>query len=104
MAMTVIVTRALPDRFRGFLASCMCEVAPGVFTSPHMNARVRGQVWSVLDEWFGHVDEGSVVMTWPSKREPGGLGLRTLGVPPREVVEYDGMALVRRAPKEPESS
>lgn len=41
MAMTVIVVTALPDRFRGFLASCMLEIAPGVFTSPNMNKAVR---------------------------------------------------------------
>ena len=47
MPMTVVVTTALPDRFRGFLASCMCEVAPGVFTSPNMSDGVRQRVWGV---------------------------------------------------------
>ncbi|MEO0813153.1 MAG: type I-E CRISPR-associated endoribonuclease Cas2e, partial [Myxococcota bacterium] len=38
--MTVIVTRNVPMRFRGFLASCMLEIAPGVYTSPGMNRGV----------------------------------------------------------------
>ena len=34
MPMCVIVTRDVPARFRGFLASCMLEIAPGVYTQP----------------------------------------------------------------------
>ena len=99
--MTVVVTSALPDRFRGFLASSMCEIAPGVFTSPNMNDGVRRRVWAVLCEWFAHVQGGSVVMTWPSKHEPGGQGLLTLGLPKRELVAHDGMVLVRWPPPTP---
>lgn len=93
MPMTVVVTVALPDRFRGFLSSCMLEIAPGVFTSPNMNAAVRRRVWGVLTEWFVHTDGGSIVMTWPSKVEPGGQGLLTLGLPKRALVAHDGMVL-----------
>ncbi|HGG56738.1 MAG TPA: type I-E CRISPR-associated endoribonuclease Cas2 [Nannocystis exedens] len=99
MPMTVVVTSALPDRFRGFLASCMCEVAPGVFTSPNMSRGVRTRVWGVLDDWFSFVrGGGSIVMTWPSKHEPGGQGLLTLGLPRRELVAHDGMVFVRNPP------
>jgi CRISPR-associated endoribonuclease Cas2 subtype I-E len=48
--MTVVVTRNVPDRYRGFLASCMLELAPGVYTSPHMNQSVRERVWAA---WGG---------------------------------------------------
>lgn len=34
MPMTVVVTRDVPDRFRGFLVSVMLEIAPGVYTAP----------------------------------------------------------------------
>ncbi|MBK8265658.1 MAG: type I-E CRISPR-associated endoribonuclease Cas2 [Nannocystis sp.] len=99
MPMTVVVTSALPDRFRGFLASCMCEIAPGVFTSPNMNDGVRKRVWDVLCDWFAHFPAGgSIVMTWPSKQEPGGQGLLTLGLPKRELVAHDGMVFVRWPP------
>lgn len=96
MPMTVVVTTALPDRFRGFLSSCMCEVAPGVFTSPNMNSAVRRRVWSVLSDWFMYFEGGSVLMTWPSKDEPGGQGLLTLGLPKRELVAHDGIVMVRK--------
>ena len=45
MPMTVIVTRNVEDRYRGFLASCMLEIAPGVYTGPRMTPGVRDRVW-----------------------------------------------------------
>ena len=59
--MTVVVTRNVVDRFRGFLASCMLEVAPGVYTAPRMNAAVRNRVWLVMEEWFGQLGGGAFV-------------------------------------------
>ena len=64
MAMCVVVTRDVPARFRGFLASCMLELAPGVYTQPDMSARVRERVWKVLRVWWSYYAQGSVVMTW----------------------------------------
>ena len=32
--MTVVVTVSVEARYRGFLASVMLEIAPGVYTSP----------------------------------------------------------------------
>lgn len=48
--MTLAVTRDVAARFRGFLASCMLEIAPGVYTSPKMNRAVRERVWSVVQD------------------------------------------------------
>ena len=63
--MTVVVTRNAPDRYRGFLASCMLELAPGVYTSPQMSKAVRDRVWAVCCEWAGALpDDGGVLMTW----------------------------------------
>ena len=45
MPMCVIVTRDVPSRFRGFLGSCMLEIAPGVYTQPDMSAAVRERAW-----------------------------------------------------------
>lgn len=97
MSLTVVVTRAIEDRFRGFLGSCMIEVSPGVYTAVRMRASVRDRVWDVLREWHeGLPSEGSIVMTWRDLRAPGGQGLRHLGEPPRTIVEADGMVLVKR--------
>lgn len=88
--MVVVVTRDVADRYRGFLASCMLEIAPGVYTAPRMTAGVRDRVWHVLDEWFGRLGGGSIVMTWRDTKEPCGQGLRVLGLPVRTFVELDG--------------
>ena len=51
MPMTVVVTNNVPNRFRGFLASCMCEIAPGGYTAPRLTKAVRERVWAVLESW-----------------------------------------------------
>ena len=89
--MVVVVTRDVADRFRGFLASAMLEIAPGVYTAPRMSAGVRERVWAVLAEWFQSLGGGSIVMTWRDPREPCGQGLRVLGLPPRTFTELDGL-------------
>ncbi len=96
MALTVIVTRDVADRFRGFIASVMLEVAPTVYVSPRMNPGVRARTWKVLSDWHGAEPRGSVVMIWRDVNETGGVGISTLGSPPRELVEVDGLWLARR--------
>lgn len=93
--MVVIVTTNVADRFRGFLASVMLEVAPGVYTSPTMSAGIRERIWGVLEEWFEALGGGSIVMTWMDRSQPGGQGLRMLGLPAREFVELDGLYTTR---------
>lgn len=96
MSMTVVVTRNASGRFRGFLASCMLELAPGVYSSPHMSEAVRERVWAVCCEWAGALpDDGGVLMTWREKQEPSGQAVRALGWPKKEFVELDGMWLDR---------
>jgi CRISPR-associated protein Cas2 len=96
MAMTVIVTRDVEDRYRGFLSSAMLEIAPGVYTSPRLTKAVRNRVWTVLGDWFNTLGRGSIVMTWRDPGEPGGQGLLSLGEPPRSFVELDGLLLIRK--------
>ena len=96
MPMTIVVTRNAPDRFRGFLASCMCEIAPGVYTAPRMTAGVRKRVWAVMESWFQPGPEVSVLMTWPDRKLAGGQAIQSLGIPRQELCAYDGVFLSRR--------
>lgn len=96
MPMTVVVTREVPGRFRGFLASCMCEIAPGVYTAPRMTAGVRERLWSVLEEWWMAYPDGSVLMTWPDATLAGGQNLRVLGLPRQDLYDHCGVFLARR--------
>lgn len=97
MGLVVIVTRDVADRFRGFLASVMLEVAPTVYISPRMNKGVRTRIWNVLTAWHAADPRGSVVMVWRDLNETGGVGIATIGSPPRELVEVDGLWLAKRS-------
>lgn len=91
MPMTVIVTRDVPLRTRGFLASVMPEVAPGVYTAAELSKAVRERIWAVLMDWHEATQAGSVVMVFRDPGAAGGLGICTLGAPPRRVADLDGV-------------
>lgn len=97
MALVMIVVRDVADRYHGFLASVMLEVAPNVFVAPRMNKGVRERTWEAISGWHDQEPRGSVVMVWRDLNETGGIGLAHLGTPPRELVEMDGMWLTRRS-------
>lgn len=96
MSMTVVVTRNVPDRYRGFLSSCMLELAPGVYSNPNMSRAVRERVWAVCCEWAEVLpDDGGVLLTWREKSSPSGQAVLVLGWPKKELVELDGIWLGR---------
>jgi CRISPR-associated protein Cas2 len=94
MSLTVVITRDVADRFRGFLASSMLEVAPGVYASTSLTARAREKVWSVLADWHAALGNGSISMIHPDSKADGGLSVQQLGVPPRQPVRLDGVLLM----------
>ena len=96
MSMTVVVTSSVAQRFRGFLSSCMLEIAPGVYAAPKMNHAVRERVWTVCSEWFSELSGTSIVMIWSDSSEPGGQGILTLGVPSKIFVKHEGIILTKR--------
>lgn len=95
--MTVVVTRRVEARYRGFLASAMLEVAPGVYVSPDLSKAVRERVWSVLARWHGSLGRGRIVMIYKDASAPGDLRLRHLGQPSKRIWDADGVLLVGRA-------
>ena len=96
MPMVVVITRDVEARYRGFLGSTMLELAPGVYAHPRMSGSVRTRIWGVLDDWYRQLRHGSIVMTWADSAANGGLGLNSLGEPPKQIVAHDAMLLVRR--------
>ena len=93
--MTVVVTVNVEARYRGFLASAMLEIAPGVYTSPQMTSGIRERIWDVLSRWYNELGQGAIVMTW---RDPAAVGeqrIRTLGAAPKEIVDAEGVYLVK---------
>ena len=93
--MTIIVTRDVSARYRGFLASCMLELAPGVYASPRLNARVRERIWEVLSEWWVADPGTCIIMTWPNSQKVGGQEVRALGVPPISFEDVQDIILAR---------
>ena len=102
--MTIVVTRNVERRVRGFLASTMLEIAAGVYTAPGLSPAVRDRIWTVLEKWnVGARDDGAV-MTWPDSQAPGGQIVRTLGEPPVELHETASIVLARRPLSDAEAS
>lgn len=91
MPMTIVVTRDVTSRTRGFLASIMPEPAPGVYASGDLSNAVRTRLWNVILDWHQVANFGSVIMIWRDDRSPGGLGIQTLGSPPRNLADLDGV-------------
>ena len=96
MSMTVIVTRNVSDRTRGFLASSMLEIAPGVYSAPNISPTVRKRIWTVVADWFAAEKAASVVMLWSDPAQVGGQSIKTLGLPPIKVTEIDGLIVSLR--------
>lgn len=96
MPLTLIVTRDVAARYRGFLASVMPELAPGVYVSPDLSAAVRERVWTVVEGWWEHAPGSSLLLAYPDREAPGRLAVRTLGLPPVELEVLDGLRVVVR--------
>lgn len=96
MPLTVIVTRDVEERYRGFLGSAMLEVSPGTYVSPNMSAGVRERVWAVMCEWHQALGRGSITLVWRDKKSVGNLRIETLGEPPKTIIDADGILLVKR--------
>lgn len=92
----MVITRDVEARYRGFLTSVMLEVAPGVYVAPDLSAGVRERVWTVMTTWFEALGRGAVVMIWRDAKAVGSLRMEALGTPPKEIVDADGVLLVKR--------
>ena len=96
MALTLVITQNVEARYRGFLGSVMLEVSAGVYVSTVMNSGVRERLWSTLQEWHSQLHNGSVTMVWQSAKQPGGFGIKVLGLSPKTIVEVNGFLLTGR--------
>jgi CRISPR-associated protein Cas2 len=96
MNMTVIVTRDVADRYTGFIGSIAPEIAPGVFAAPAVSKGVRERIWTVLEDWWSARPGGSILMIVRADGEPGGLQIRSLGTPVRDLADLDGVLVGRR--------
>ena len=93
--MTIVVTVNVEGRYRGFLASAMLEIAPGVYTARDDDKRHTRPNLGCAEPVALRSGQGSIVMTW---RDPSAVGeqrIRTLGEAPKSIVDADGVYLVK---------
>lgn len=88
--MTVIILEAVPPGLRGLLTRWMVEPAPGVFVGT-VSARVRDLLWSQVRL---RTRDGYATIAYRAQTEQG-FRLDTYGAPRREVIDFDGLQLVR---------
>jgi CRISPR-associated protein Cas2 len=74
----------------------LIEPRTGVFLG-NPSARVRDELWKLASAKLG---DGSAVQIW-SERGPQGFRYRSQGDNDRELVDLEGIALVRRKPRAP---
>ena len=80
-----------------FSSSVMLEIAPGVYVAPDLSPGVRTRVWGVLSAWREALGTGSIVLVWRDTTAVGNLRIETLGQPPKQIIDADGILLVKRS-------
>ncbi len=88
--MVLLVVERVPPGLRGELTRWMVELHSGVFVGT-LSSLVRERLWSrVIDR----VRDGAAILVYSAASEQG-FTIRTYGPTSREVVDFDGLLLVR---------
>ena len=88
--MVVIILENVRTSVRGELSRWLFEVKAGVFTG-RVSALVREELWVLLGQKLG---KGSALMLYSAKNEQG-FTAKTLGIPSRTLVDFEGLLLVK---------
>ena len=92
--MIVMVLENVPVSLRGELTRWLIEPKAGVFVG-HVTALVRDKLWEKCSK---HKKAGGVTQIWSTNTEQR-FAVRSTGDPSRQIVEFEGLFLVRRPPK-----
>lgn len=88
--MVVMILEKVPTSLRGELTRWLIEPHPGVFVG-HLSGMVRDKLWEKCCE---KLKEGGIVQMWSTNNEQR-FAIRTFGDTKREVVDFDGLQLIR---------
>jgi CRISPR-associated protein Cas2 len=88
--MVVILLENVRTGLRGELSRWLFEVKAGVFVG-RVSALVRDELWGMVGAQLG---KGSAILLFPTNTEQGFVA-RTLGNPSRQLVDIEGVFLVR---------
>ena len=89
--MLVMMLETVPVGLRGELSRWLIEPHPGIFVG-HVSARVRDRLW---EKCCAKSRGGGVVQAWSTNNEQR-FKMRAFGNTRREVVDFDGLQLIRR--------
>jgi CRISPR-associated protein Cas2 len=93
MTMLVIILEKVPVGLRGELTRWLVEPHPCVFVG-HVSAMVRERLW---EKCCKSAKGGGVVQMWATNTEQR-FQMRTYGNTKREIVDFEGIQLVRIPP------
>ena len=88
--MVVMILESVPVSLRGELTRWLVEAHPGVFVG-HVNAMVRDRLWNKCCD---AKRTGHVLQAWSTNTEQH-FQMRSHGDGQREVVDLDGLQLIR---------
>src|SRR6266542_4405634 len=93
--MVILILERVPASLRGELSRWMIEPRTGVFVGV-TSALVRDKLWEQVTK---KARAGGAVMIWRARTEQG-FAVRTHGDPSRDLVDLEGLTLVRIPRKE----
>jgi CRISPR-associated protein Cas2 len=93
----VIVGERLPPSIRGEMNRWLLEPRAGVFVG-RLSANVRDRLWDELVRAASSDDDEPSLVLIHSEANEQGFDIRVFGEPMRELVDFDGLKLVRLAP------
>jgi CRISPR-associated protein Cas2 len=97
--MVVLILENVSPSLRGELTRWLIEPRAGVFVG-QISGMVRDRLWEKCCERLG---DGGAVQLWSTNNEQR-FAVRTAGVTRREVVDFEGLLLVRRPLSEDEGN
>lgn len=89
--MVVLILEKVSPSLRGELTRWLIEPHPGVFVG-HVSGMVRDRLW---DKCCERLRDGGVVQLWSTNNEQR-FAIRAAGETKREVVDFEGLNLIRR--------
>ncbi len=99
--MIVMILENVPISLRGELTRWLLEPKAGVFVG-HVSALVRDKLWEKCCDNISHrrggESVGSVTQIWSTNTEQR-FAMRSTGDASREVVDFEGLFLVRHVPR-----
>ena len=88
--MVVMILERVPASLRGELTRWLIEPHTGVFVG-HVSGMVRDKLW---EECSRKLKEGGMLQAWTTNNEQR-FEIRTFGWTQRDVVDFDGLQLIR---------